>query len=73
MAFCGGHDSRRSRSHAITGHHEDPSVVERFRWLVVAMGVARGTPGGLAIADIARLGHVASWRPGRGWIDRTYR
>ena len=38
MALCGGHDRRRSRSHAITGHHVDPCVVERVRWLVVAMG-----------------------------------
>lgn len=63
-------DRRRGRSHAITGHQEDPCVVERFRWLVVAMGVARGTPGGLAIADIARLGYVVTRPPSfpaTGW------
>lgn len=36
----------------------DPEVIERYRWLLVAMGAARGTPGGLAIAGLARRGYA---------------
>lgn len=70
MALCPGHCGRRTRFHAIAAGAEDPLVVERVRWLLVAMGVARGTPGGRAIAEIARLGYVmisTSILPARGW------
>lgn len=63
MALCRGHDRRPSRFLAVTDHLEDPCVVERVRRLVVAMGVARDTPGGLTIADIARLGYVVTRPP----------
>lgn len=45
-------------------------IVERVRWLLVAMGLARGTPGGRAVADVARHGYVViptSIIPARGW------
>lgn len=58
MALCPGH-GRRGSFHALEGRM-DPLVVERVRWLVVAMGVARGTPGGVAVAGIARLGYVVT-------------
>lgn len=71
MSLCRGQD--KGRYHLIGAEEEDPAVIERVRWLVVAMGVARGTPGGRAIAEIARLGYVVTrtpilpatgWRPG---------
>lgn len=48
----------------------DPETIECYRWLLVAMGTARATPGGRAIADLARRGYVMAgsksagpWRP----------
>lgn len=38
----------------------DPEAIERYRWLLVAMGIARVTPGGLAIASLARRGYALS-------------
>lgn len=42
-----------------------PAMIERYRWLIVAMATARGTPGGLAIAELARRGFVLDilWAP----------
>lgn len=74
MALCPGHLGRRTRFHGITSIAAEPAVVERVRWLVVAMGVARGTPGGRAVAEIARLGYVVTSSPiflAKGW--RTVR
>src|SRR5690606_16374967 len=36
----------------------EPAEVERVRWLLVAMAHARGTPGSLAIAALARRGYT---------------
>ena len=54
----------------------DPEVIERYRWLLVAMGTARATPGGLAIADLARRGYAIAartslrpWRPTTRALD----
>lgn len=44
----------------------DPEVVETYRWLLVAMGTARGTPGGRAIADLARRGYALAARASVG-------
>lgn len=70
MSLCRGQDKRQGRYHLIGTEEGDPAVVERVRWLVVAMGVARGTPGGLAISNIARLGYVMTRTPilpATGW------
>lgn len=40
-----------------------PQEVEKVRWLVVSMGLARGGPGGLAVAALAE----------RGWAVPTVR
>lgn len=40
----------------------DPETLERYRWLLVEMGTARATPGGLAIADLARRGYAVAAR-----------
>ena len=70
MSLCRGQDKRQGRYHLIGAEEEDPVVIERVRWLVVAMGVARGTPGGLAIAEIARLDYAVTLTPilpATGW------
>lgn len=36
----------------------DPEEIERYRLQIAAMGVARGTPGGQAIAALAHRGYV---------------
>lgn len=70
--LCPGYDRRPTRFRHGPGTELDPETIERVRWLVVAMGVARGTPGGLAVAAIARRGYFvartpiltpAGWRP----------
>ena len=38
----------------------EPEDCERVRWLLVRMGLARGTPGGSAVADLARRGYAIS-------------
>lgn len=72
MLLCPGYDRRPTRFRDGPHTELDPETTERARWLVVAMGVARGTPGGLAVAAIARRGYVvvrtpiltaAGWRP----------
>lgn len=35
-----------------------PGVLERYRWLIVAIARARGTPGALALAELGRRGYV---------------
>ena len=42
----------------------EPAEVERVRWLLVAMAHARGTPGSLAIAALARRGYTIGARAG---------
>lgn len=46
-----------------------PAMIERYRWLIVAMATARGTPGGLAIAELARRGYILDilWAPRCSW------
>lgn len=43
----------------------EPAMIERYCWLIVAMAIARGTPGGLAIAELARHGYILDilWAP----------
>ena len=36
----------------------EPEDCERARWLLVKMGLARGTPGGGAVAELARRGYA---------------
>lgn len=36
----------------------EPESIERYRLLIAAMGVARGTPGGDAVAALSRRGYV---------------
>lgn len=43
---------------AHTGYQITPEVIERYRWLIVAMATARGTPGAMALADLARRAYV---------------
>lgn len=40
-------------------------MIERYRGLIVPMSTARGTPGGLAIAELARRGYILDilWAP----------
>lgn len=42
-----------------------PAIIEQYRWLIIAMATARGTPGGLAIAELARRGYILDilWAP----------
>jgi hypothetical protein len=54
----------------------DPETIERYRWLLVAMGTARATLGGRAIADLARRGYAMAgsksagpWRPSARPLD----
>lgn len=57
MALCPGlltPDSSRPWQTCIV----DSESIERYRFLIAAMGVARGTPGGLAIAALAHRGYV---------------
>lgn len=57
MALCPGlltPDSSRPWRTCVV----DPESTERYRLLIAAMGVARGTPGGLAIAALAHRGYV---------------
>lgn len=70
MSLCRRQDKRPGRYHLIGAEEEDPVVIERVRWLVVAIGVARGTPGGLAVAEIARLDYAVTRTPilpATGW------
>ncbi|WP_424934459.1 hypothetical protein [Amaricoccus macauensis] len=39
---------------------ENPEFVERYRWLIFAMGLARSSPGGDAVAALARRGYLIS-------------
>jgi hypothetical protein len=63
MLLCRGYDRRPSRFRHHRDPEEDPETIERVRWLIVAMGLARGTPGGLAIAALARRGYVVARTP----------
>ncbi|WP_111432064.1 hypothetical protein [Rhodobacteraceae bacterium DSL-40] len=48
---------RRDEEVCIRGKAID-EVVERYRWLIASLGVARATPGGDAIAALARRGYL---------------
>lgn len=72
VLLCPGYDRRPTRFRHGPDTELDPETIECVRWLVVAMGVARGTPGGLAVAAVARRGYAvartpiitaAGWRP----------
>lgn len=70
MLLCPGYDRRPTRFRHSPETELDPEVIERVRWLIVAMGVARGTSGGLAVAAIARRGYVVARTPivtAAGW------
>ena len=51
----------------------DPDTVERYRWLLVAMGIVRATPGGRAIADLARRGYAIARIRSAGRLHLTPR
>jgi hypothetical protein len=73
MALCPGlltPDSSRLWQTCIV----DSESIERYRLLIAAMGVARGTPGGLAIAALAHRGYVvivpvSRWPPAVRALD----
>lgn len=44
-------------------HPVAPETSERYRWLIAAMGLARGTAGGLAIARLASRGYATIAMP----------
>lgn len=44
-------------------HPIAPETSERYRWLIAAMGIARGTAGGLAIARLASRGYAIRATP----------
>lgn len=55
-------------THTISGE-----LIERYRLLIIAMETARGTPGALALAELARRGYVldgTAWMPAICRIDR---
>jgi len=49
----------------------EPAEVERVRWLLVAMAHARGTPGSLAIAALARRGYAEIYSTRIGYSPFT--
>lgn len=54
-------------------HTNSGDLIERYRLLIIAMGTARGTPGALALAELARRGYVldgTAWMPTICRIDR---
>jgi hypothetical protein len=49
---------RRDPWHYYPSELADPELAERVRWLLIRMGLARGTPGGEAVARLARHGYA---------------
>lgn len=63
-ALCPGRERRLSDFKIARTMPSDRLDLERARWLLVCMGIARGTEGGSAIAGLARLGFAVSSQPG---------
>jgi hypothetical protein len=63
--LCAGRERRLSHYKRAPGGSPDPLDLERARWLLVAMGLARGTDGGGAIAALARRGHAVTGGSGQ--------
>jgi hypothetical protein len=63
-ALCPGRERRLSDYKIATTTQIDPLDLERARWLLVSMGIARATEGGAAIARLARLGFAVSSQHG---------
>ncbi len=55
---CEGRAARRSTWRSPYWVDIDPIGIERVRWLLVAMALARATPGSDAIARLARRGYA---------------
>jgi hypothetical protein len=64
-ALCPGREGRLSDFKRAGFVQSDPLDLERARWLLVAMGLARGTDGGMAIARLARRGYAVTAEYGR--------
>jgi hypothetical protein len=58
--MCPGRERRRSDWMNAEWAEVAPRDLERVRWLLVAMGRARGTEGGEAIARLAERGYVVT-------------
>jgi hypothetical protein len=59
-ALCPGRERRLSHYKVAPRTIIEPLVVERARWLIVAMSLARGTEGSRTIAVLARRGYAIS-------------
>jgi hypothetical protein len=64
-ALCPGRERRLSDLKVAYVARIDQLAMERARWLIVAMSLARRTEGGRAIAVLARRGYVVSSEYGR--------
>ncbi len=58
--MCPGRDRRRSDWINAEWAEITPRELERVRWLLVAMGRARGTAGGEAVARLAERGYAVT-------------
>jgi hypothetical protein len=63
--LCLGQERRLSDYKSAYAMRIDPLALERARWLLLIMGLARGTEGGRAIAVLARRGYAVSSEYGR--------
>ena len=64
--MCPGRERRRSDWNNAEWVEAAPHEIERVRWLLVAMGRARGTEGGAAVARLAERGHAVASQPRLG-------
>jgi hypothetical protein len=62
--MCPGRERRRGDWMNAGWYQVAPCDLERARWLLVAMGRARGTEGGEAVARLAERGYVVTPGPG---------
>jgi hypothetical protein len=58
--MCHVYPPRKSDLLDARWHTVTPEEIERARWLMVSMGLARGTPGGAAIAALAERGYAVA-------------
>lgn len=78
--MCPGRQRRRSDWLNANWYQASPRELERVRWLLVALGRARGTEGGEAVARLAERGYAVVLGPLSGspppdlvWsLDRRY-
>jgi hypothetical protein len=64
-SLCPGRERRISDYKAARSAHIDPLTIERVRWLLVTMSLARGTEGGAAMTAILRRGYTVTSEYGR--------